>query len=318
LENKRNYTKAIQSFQAAIRCQPTDVHAWVGLGEAYANSGRHSAAIKAFAKAEALDPGNWYARYILGNVQKDVSEYDEACATFRDIISDHPGEFSVLLSLAQTLLLWASTSFRVGEFSNSIDIALEGVAVAKGLVQGREDLSEAWKLVGDTSFLGSLVEVEGSRRLANLVAEILGIQVKEDRYIDQTGGDKGDGDQGAMLVKEKLLRCNIAAMEKMVALTEGDRLAHSAAYFNLGLAKYRLAIELSGELSLTEIRSSLECFKKAIYSEPRNFDYWNALGIVTARRYPSVAEKAFSRSLQINERVRYNTKLADKRMSPLG
>jgi superkiller protein 3 len=284
------------------------VHAWIGLGEAYANSGRHSAALKSFARAETLNPGNWYAKYILGNVQKDVLDYDKACKTFRGILADHPDEFSVSLSLAQTLLTWAYSCFRTGEFSKSIDIALEGVMVAKGLVEGKEELSEAWKLIGDASYLGSLVQVDGSRQLAQLAATILGVADDHNIYID---GDETlvDGDEKADDTRQRLLQCHVAAMNKMVLLTEGDRLAHSAAYFNLGLAKYRLTSAQSMEPTSISIRPTLECFKKAIQSEPRNFEYWNALGVITSRHFPSVAEKAFSRSLQINERVRCSSKL---------
>lgn len=285
-----------------MRSQPTDVHAWIGLGEAYANSGRHSAALKSFARAETLNPGNWYAKYILGNVQKDVLEYEQACETFRSILVDHPDEFSVSLSLAQTLLTWAYSCFRRGEFSKSIDIAMEGVVVAKDLVEGKEELSEAWKLIGDASYLGSLAQVDGSRQLAHLAADILGVADEHD--VDVNGVETlVDGDEKADNTREILLQCNVAAMEKMVTLTDGDRLAHSSAYFNLGLAKYRLSTAQSVESAPTSVRPTLECFKKAIQSEPRNYEYWNALGVVTARHSPSVAEKAFSRSLQINERV---------------
>jgi superkiller protein 3 len=284
-----------------LRNQPDDVHSWIGLGEAYANSGRHSAALKSFARAETLNPGNWYAKYILGNVQRDVLEFERACEAFRSILVDHPDEFSVSLSLAQTLLTWAYSCFRTGEFSKSIDIALEGVVVAKHLVEGKEELSEAWKLIGDASYLGSLVQVEGSRQLAQLASDILGVAGAHDAGVD--AAETLVDDEKENNTREMLLRCNVAAMEKMVTLTEGDRLAHSAAYFNLGLAKHRLVASQVTESTPTSVRPTLECFKKAIQSEPRNFEYWNALGVVTARHFPSVAEKAFSRSLQINERV---------------
>jgi superkiller protein 3 len=286
-----------------LRSQPSDVHAWIGLGEAYANSGRHSAALKSFARAETLNPGNWYAKYILGNVQKDILEYEQACDTFRSILVDHPEEFSVSLSLAQTSLTWAYSCFRNGEFSKSIDIAMDGVLVAKTLVESKEELSEAWKLIGDASYLGSLVQVAGSRRLVDIAAEILGVSEDEEGLVD---GEETvvDGQETKDGTKEKLLRCNVAAMEKTVKLTEGDRLAHSAAYFNLGLAKYRLSTAQFSESAPTSVRPLLECFKKAIQSEPRNFEYWNALGVITSRHFPSVAEKAFSRSLQINEKVK--------------
>lgn len=287
-----------------MRNAPTDVHAWIGLGEAYANSGRHTAAIKSFARAESLNPGNWYAKYILGNVQKDVLEYEAACTTFKEILVDHPDEFSVSLSLAQTLLTWAYSCYRRGELSKSVDIAWEGITVARGLVEGKEELSEAWKLIGDAVCLGSLVQVDGSQELLQVAADILGIP-NGDQTIVNGDDELEDGEETVEEeeTRTKLLNCNVAAMEKMVTLTEGDRLAHSAAYFNLGLAKYRLLKSSSEASFASSIRPILECFRKAIQSEPRNFEYWNALGVVTAQHFPSVSEKAFSRSLQINEKV---------------
>jgi superkiller protein 3 len=217
---------------------------------------------------------------------------------------DHPDEFSVSLSLAQTLLTWAYSCYRRGELSKSVDIALEGILVAQGLVEGKEELSEAWKLIGDAVFLGSLVQVDGSRELLKIAAEILGISDADGSGMND-GDDLDDGEDAVeeTETKTKLLERNVAAMEKMVNLTQGDRLAHSAAYFNLGLAKYRLLKSETEESTTSSIRPILECFKKAIQSEPRNFEYWNALGVVTARHFPSVSEQAFSRSLQINEKV---------------
>jgi superkiller protein 3 len=280
-----------------LRSSSSDANAWIGLGEAYANSGRHSAALKSFARAETLNPGNWYAKYILGNVQKDVLDFGLACQTFREILVDNPTEFSVSLSLAQTLLTWAYACFRTGEFSKSIDIAVEGVIVAQGLVQEREELSEAWKLIGDASYLGSLVQVDGSKGLLEIAAGVLDMSSEAETLLDDDCKEEGDD------IKKRLLHCNVAAMEKVVTLTEGDRLAHSAAFFNLGLAKYRLVTMETNTTTASSVRPILECFKKAIQSEPRNCEYWNALGVVTAKPMPSVAEKAFSRSLQINERV---------------
>jgi superkiller protein 3 len=231
---------------------------------------------------------------MLGNVQKDVLEYDVACQTFRDILRTHPNEFSVTLSLAQTLLTWAYWCYRTGEFSKCIDLAIEGVTVALKLINDKEELREAWKLMGDGAYLGSLVHVDGISTLYHLINE----KLSSDEF-ENLKGEEEDPEK----TKIMLLRCNISAMEKMVALTEGDRLANSAAHFNLGLSKFRLVTVESPEPDLNSIRPILECFKKAIQSEPRNFQYWNVLGVVTARHFPSVAEKAFSRSLQINDRV---------------
>jgi superkiller protein 3 len=230
-----------------------------------------------------------------------LSQFDQAVQTFKSILKDQPNEFSVSLSLVQTLLSWGSSCIRAGEFSKSIDLLSEALLEAKCLINGKEELSEAWKLIGDACYLGSIVCVAQTSELALIATEILGIN---DVELDSLHDGNLSVDNCGYIVN-KLLRAHVAAMEKMVQFTEGDRLAHSAAYFNLGLARYRLATTQNLETNLASVRPILECFKLAIYHEPRNFEYWNALGVATARHFPSVAEKALSRCLQINERVRY-------------
>jgi len=243
-----------------------------------------------------------------------LSQFDQAVQTFKSILKDQPNEFSILLSLAQTLLTWAFSCIRAGEFSKSVDILSEAILVAKCLVDGKEELSEAWKLIGDACYIGSLVCVERTRELAFIATQILGIHDGEGDSLHDS--NQSHNDYGYTV--NELLRANVTAMEKMVELTEGDRLAHSAAYFNLGLARYRLAAKQDLETNLASVRPILESFKLAIHEEPRNFEYWNALGVATARHLPSVAEKALSRCLQINERVRYPFTPSHCRMLLLG
>jgi superkiller protein 3 len=46
----------------------------------------------------------------------------------------------------------------------------------------------------------------------------------------------------------------------------------------------------------------MKCFKKAIEIEAGNADFWNALGVVTTKLNPQVAQHCFIRSLHLNER----------------
>jgi len=252
-------------------------------------------------------------------VQRDVLEYDLACETFRKIIRGHPDDFVVALSLAQTLIAWAYSSLRSGYMSKSVELATQGVVTALHLIDDNEELSEAWKIVGDGAYLASLVRVEGSIHLANILSQRL-LPAQGPRSLDGvTEEETLDKEEGGGSSSIRLLWYNHAAMETMVILTRGDRLAHSGANFNLGLAKYQLSAATAGFVE-SSIRPVIECFKKAIQSEPRNFEYWNALGVATATHFPTIAEKAFSRALWINERVRVfrESGLIDIRVRPHG
>ena len=288
------------------------MHSWIGLGEAYTNSGRHSAALKCLSRADTLGPGNWYSQYMFGNIQKNVLEYDTACQTFRSILQNHPDDFNVALSFAQILVRWAHRCIRAGEFSKSVCLVMEGVQLAFQLVEKREEVSEAWKLIGDSAFMASLLNTKEMSVICEIICGKLG-RIGLASFISEIHGETeaneidksvGDGDEKSMSKhKITLLRCSVIAMEKAVGLTEGDRFAHSAAHFNLGISKFRLATETNSELNTSSVRPILQCFKKAIQIEPGNTEYWNAIGIVATCHFPFVAEKAFSRSLQLNERA---------------
>ncbi|CCO29022.1 Superkiller protein 3 [Rhizoctonia solani AG-1 IB] len=90
--NRHNYTLAIQSFQVALRSNEGDYQSWLRLGEAYAQSGRHVAALKALEKAQSIAPSSeWIGAYTIGIVQRDMGLHSDAVNTLNKILAEHPG-----------------------------------------------------------------------------------------------------------------------------------------------------------------------------------------------------------------------------------
>ncbi|KAG8752591.1 Superkiller protein 3 [Ceratobasidium sp. 428] len=84
--NRHNYSAAVQSFQVALRSNEDDFKSWLQLGEAYAQSGRHAAALKALERAQNLAPSSeWIGAYTIGLVQRDMGLFSQAVETFNQV-----------------------------------------------------------------------------------------------------------------------------------------------------------------------------------------------------------------------------------------
>src|ERR1700728_4416313 len=100
-QTRKNYSQAIQALQIALRADTDDQIAWLRLGEAYSRGGRHAAAMKALVRARELDPDDWMCSFFIGEVQRQMGQYQEAVDSFQSILVTRPLETGVMMSLAQ-------------------------------------------------------------------------------------------------------------------------------------------------------------------------------------------------------------------------
>ncbi|GAO47565.1 TPR-like protein [Saitoella complicata NRRL Y-17804] len=294
--NKRNYNKAIGHFQQALRGDVGDVNSWVGLGEAYSSSGRYVAASKAFKRAEQLDPGNWFAKYLFANVEKEMGNYEEAAGAFGAVLETRPGEFGVLVSLAETLVAWAWELIQNGFFARAAECAVKALETVRSVEEEKRVGSVGlWKVVGDACNVFMQVQSHADAFPLALLKELFEVkEVDAEEVIDGVAElsleEVGD--------VEKAMRASVAAFKRNVKGTAGDRYAHSAAWYNLGWAEHRLATHLGVPASRDS--PAVEAFKHAIKGEAKNESYWNAFGIVLGEVSPSIAQHAFIRALHLN------------------
>jgi len=75
--------RAIMDGEQAVKSDPKNVNARLGLAAAYAGSGRYGDAKKTLDIAIKLDPKNVKALYMLGVVYKDQGQVDKAIETFK-------------------------------------------------------------------------------------------------------------------------------------------------------------------------------------------------------------------------------------------
>ncbi|KAI0122540.1 TPR-like protein [Daldinia grandis] len=323
--NKQDYSKAIVSFQHALRIAPEDYHSWVGLGESYHSSGRYIAATKAIQAAqkleEQMDHSNigdtWFTKYMLANVKRELGEFDEAIALYHEVISTRPKEEGVAVAMMQTMVENALDCVEKGIFGKSIELATNTLTFALTVPTKITSTFNFWKVVGDSCSIFASVQsrlhdfpAENVRELLDLGAEdkstyaiLEDVDNVSKEVVFAEGIFPDDEQLGVDLTR--CLHATILAHKRAIHESANDTHAQAVAYYNLGWAENRAHLCLPPQLRVQSSRyqkAAVRCFKRAIELEAGNPEFWNSLGVVTSEINPSVAQHAFVRSLFLNER----------------
>ncbi|KAF1949796.1 TPR-like protein [Byssothecium circinans] len=321
--NKQEYQKSIVSFLSALRIGPNDYHSYIGLGESYHNSGRYNSAAKAFNYAEnptdgiamkKLDSESWFAKYMLANVHRELSEFNEAVQGYEEVLVERPKEFGLSIALVQTLVEKSWRCVETGFFGESADNANRALEVAFSITEYKPDAFNLWKAVGDACSIFTWVQEKLSQYPAKVVVDLLGsksdIELDFDAHNDIDGVGKSELSRLAsedQSLLTRILHASILAHKRAIASCAHDIHAQAVAWYNLGWTEYRAHVCLEQENAqdpklTTFLRAAMKCFKRAIELEAGNSEFWNSLGVITTALNPKVAQHAFVRSLHLNER----------------
>ena len=321
--NKQEYQQSIVSFLSALRISPDDYYSYVGLGESYHNSGRYNSAQRAFNYAQNPTDGvvmkktedeSWFTKYMLANVNRELSEFDEALQGYEGVLSRRPQEFGVSIALIQTLVEKGWHCIETGFYGEAINSAIRAIEVANTVTEYKPDAFNLWKAVGDACSLFSWVQERLDKFPSSDVQRLL--QSKSDVGVDFDTHEGIDGigkDELANLSSSeaptlvKVLKASILAQKRAIASCEHDIHAQAVAWYNLGWTEYRAHVCLEQEgvedQKLTSfLKAAMKCFKRAIELEAGNSEFWNSLGVITTTLSPKVAQHAFVRSLHLNDR----------------
>ncbi|CAN9079635.1 Superkiller protein 3 [Alternaria tenuissima] len=321
--NKQEYQKSVVSFLSALRISPDDYYSYVGLGESYHNSGRYNSASRAFNYAEnptdgvvlkRSDEEGWFTKYMLANVNRELSEFDEALAGYEAVLASRPKEFGVSIALLQTLVEKGWRCVETGFFGEAADSATRGIEVALTITEYKPDAFNLWKAVGDACSLFTWVQERLKQFPVELIEKVLRsksdmkIDFDEHKDIDGLGQDALTAlstDEHSTLAK--VLKASILAQKRAISSCAHDIHAQAVAWYNLGWTEYRAHVCLEQEGTegfklTTYLRAAMKCFKRAIELEAGNSEFWNSLGVITTTLSPKVAQHAFVRSLHLNER----------------
>jgi superkiller protein 3 len=279
---------------------------WLRLGEAYSKAGRHAAAIKALARAKELDPEDWMCSFFLGDVQRQIGQFQAAVDAFQSILVHRPAEVGVLVSLGQTYLDLGCSELSDGfaaraeqSFLTSIQIALRTMEESAGF------RSVSWKTVADAIFFlsrrSTFIDERGTRTtLVGVVA-----------LVSPEPGGRLAGivptplfDADSVLNGSKALEVATAAYDYRVTLGSAEGVARGSAWYDLGMALQSLATkQISSEIrQQTEVKAG-ECLAEAVREDPGNDIYWVALGDANFSSRAKTAQHAYIKALEIDSKV---------------
>ncbi|KAK8222154.1 hypothetical protein BKA81DRAFT_404916 [Phyllosticta paracitricarpa] len=325
--NKQEYNRSVISFLSALRISPDDYNSYVGLGESYHNSGRYNSALRTFQYAEEPTDGmqmkrpaeNWFTKYMLANVNRELGQYDEAINSYKGVLETRPAEFGVSIALLQTLIERGWRQLETGFFGKAADSAVDALKVARQVAEYKAEAFNLWKAVGDAcslftwvrsgldklplASLKSLLETDFDTAQFDLFSKNDGIGQVQLRCLSE------QAESPAELLR-KCLQASVLAHKRAIHACSQDIHAQAVSWYNLGWTELRahMCCEQDvdpiskGKTNLKQIKAAMRCFKRAIELEASNTEFWNALGIVTTELNPKVAQHSFVRSLHLNER----------------
>ena len=319
--NKQEYPQAVTSFLSALRISPDDYYSYVGLGESYHNSGRYNSASRTFHYAEEPHDGmkmkisgdKWFTEYMLANVHRELGDHDDAIAGLKQVLESRPDEFGVLTALLQTYIERAWRCIETSFFGRAAESARLALELAAKIAELRPAAFNLWKGVGDACSLfywtqeyASEFSVSSTKKLLavnadevayDILQDVDGLGVKELSESDGTNGHSAADEHG-----HDFLKLAVLAYKRAVHCCANDLHAQAVAWYNLGWAEHRASHAGGQKERKKYAEAAVRCFKRAIELEAGNSEFWNALGVITTRLNPKVAQHAFVRSLHLNDR----------------
>lgn len=98
-----NWGQVNTLLQNSVANNPKDPEAEFLLGISFYNLHNYPAALAHLESDLKLDPGNMQARLMMGNVYRDMQQYDKAEAAYRDLMGRAPDYAQAYLNLARML-----------------------------------------------------------------------------------------------------------------------------------------------------------------------------------------------------------------------
>ncbi|KAL0078663.1 hypothetical protein J3Q64DRAFT_1872086 [Phycomyces blakesleeanus] len=323
--NVDNYSEAITCFQKALRTDTSDVRCWEGLAEAYAHEGRYVAALRAFERATDLDPLSIHANHQKALVKQKVGMLEEAISGFLETLALAEKKYQSsympsILGLADTYLDRAREDFQQGFFGRTATEC--GLVIQTALTGLQQDPSVMclWKLIGDAcvmyrlvpSYL-SLCAYEPLQQAMLLLEESphkkLGLPEDESsKLVDDftqldVSPEEGEFYLPPKTVLDVVYSCAGVSYKQAIVLCRNHPAIAPAYWHDTALVYHWMAENNLAEATHDGLSDmAIKCIRMALKIEPAQYLYWNALGVISMRRYPKLSQHALIKAMEYSNR----------------
>ncbi|CAG00393.1 unnamed protein product [Tetraodon nigroviridis] len=297
------HQKAIADLQAALRADPEDWVCWECLGEAYLNRRSFTAALKAFGKAQQLHPSSIYSVYQAAAIKQTLGKFKEAIVEYLQITAQQD-YVPALKGLGECQLSLAKSLIEDCRDGGAVDLIQQAIKNLFRAVELRPDLTCLWKLLGDACTAVSTVSPNRARVV--VPAPLAGLVPNA---------------QGQLLNQAQALqigeRCYARALKLM---PEVPSLWH-----DLGLNYYHQSClscvsEADQNVACLLLEKAQECLKKAIMLDSENYNFWNALGVISMSKGLenfALAQHCFIKSIEVEQNLAHKAFKVAQSLEPL-
>ena len=308
LQQRRNWTEAIQAFQVTLRADEGDFQIWLRLAEAYAHAGRHVAALKALDQADHLSPADMGSLMIRGDVLCSLHLFGDAIFTFTSALKVKPDDLGAQIALAGSLLGAARSEMATGYLARAEDSCNRAIMACISLIRdGTSYRGMTWKILGDTFYeLSRRTSFISAEDLAFGFAAVMRIVADADpeTFLDDPHTSKAFHmlENGQVNGHCSLLLAHVA-YSKCLTMSKAntERCTGPNIDFAIVSAKLKL-VDLAPEADLPKEAFSL--ITQAVRAEPMNSMAWNTLGILRFGKDPGLAQHSFIMAIEVDKKVR--------------
>lgn len=269
------------------------------------------AALKTLEKVLELDPGNWMARYDIGDIQYQLGNFATAIESFEDLAKERDDDVGTLGGLAQAHLAQGRMMVDGGFRERARTSFISAIQVAERVLKlDRAWRAWGWKVIGDAAFesgnLAGAIEEDTAESSLRSAMEWL-VQDDDDKRSTVDGLDHPSALlKAGVSVDNFVSRSAVFAFSYRSYLLRDERpnVTMSASY-DLATAIHALAQRTTDEKERRGLtKSAIRSIRLALEKDAGDERLWNALAVLCIEGGRQVAQHAFVISLELYQKVR--------------
>lgn len=257
-----------------------------------------------------MDAENWLPHYHLGNVYKDLLNYDLAAASYRraaQLGSDK--QSGIIVALALTLLTRGRQEQLLGFQSRACETYIESLNTLTPIVDDRECRHSVWKLIAEaclhlSSVCRSDQDVNDAIKAVKPAFSTL-VASEEHAHASVEGVASPEDVMSSTASQTSLAKAAVCAFAWRAYLLRYDERVAEPPLFDLASALHHLAKRLPPSDAATQAanRNALLLIRKALETDPSSSSLWNVFGLLAKAGNMQLSQHAFIVSLELEPRV---------------
>lgn len=237
-----------------------------------------------------------------------MGQFQQAIDAFKEILVTQPSELRVLLTLAQTHLEFGRAQLAASFIARAEASFVDSVRVVLTVVDTSPGFRRiAWKTAADALFeLSRMSTFYDPEVVLATVEEVVPLVTNrpQDRLAELLSARPSLDDSAPSRLSRSLLEVTLHAYSYRNSLGFLDDTAAGSGYYDLAVALESYARRNQGGSKAEDVhKEAVKCMKEAVSADPLNDRYWHVLGDLHFLDRPKIAQHAYIKALEIDDKV---------------